>query len=209
MLGLNRGALAASDFLGLFYDLLGSLDAPLVFLAGDHLLEQAIFRVGNFVLGILNFTLEGFEGFVGLDLVGLIPISLGFVLPALDVQFEFLALLEGFELGRFAGGEFGDFKPGLVVSGINHGANLGDDITYSGTVAAALEGVVLGLPAIAVSQQSRGRSLDFRYDGGFDFGDGVRNSGDASAQIEQVVVYVLQVQQSLDDLFHGRMILTP
>jgi 5'-nucleotidase len=62
-----------------------------------------------------------------------------------------------------------DFAADLVVSGINHGANLGDDITYSGTVAAALEGVVLGLPAIAVSQQSRGRSLDFRYDGGFDF----------------------------------------
>jgi 5'-nucleotidase len=55
------------------------------------------------------------------------------------------------------------------VSGINHGANLGDDITYSGTVAAALEGVVLGLPAIAVSQQSGARALDYRFDGGFDF----------------------------------------
>ncbi len=62
-----------------------------------------------------------------------------------------------------------DFQPDLVVSGINHGANLGDDITYSGTVAAALEGVVLGIPAIAVSQQSRARALDFRYDGGFGF----------------------------------------
>jgi 5'-nucleotidase len=61
------------------------------------------------------------------------------------------------------------FQPDLVVSGINHGANLGDDITYSGTVAAALEGVVLGIPAIAVSQQSRARALDFRYDGGFSF----------------------------------------
>ncbi len=49
------------------------------------------------------------------------------------------------------------FAADLVVSGINHGANLGDDITYSGTVAAALEGVVLGLPAIAVSQQSGAR----------------------------------------------------
>jgi 5'-nucleotidase len=67
-------------------------------------------------------------------------------------------------------GLVGDFDAQLVVSGVNHGANLGDDITYSGTVAAALEGVVLGLPAIAVSQQSKGRSLDFRYDGGFDFG---------------------------------------
>ncbi len=61
------------------------------------------------------------------------------------------------------------FSADLVVSGINHGANLGDDITYSGTVAAALEGVVLGLPAIAVSQQSRARSLDYRFDGGFGF----------------------------------------
>ena len=38
------------------------------------------------------------------------------------------------------------FTPDLIVSGINHGANLGDDITYSGTVAAALEGIVIGLP---------------------------------------------------------------
>jgi 5'-nucleotidase len=61
------------------------------------------------------------------------------------------------------------FQADLVVSGINHGSNLGDDITYSGTVAAALEGVVLGIPAIAVSQQSGARSLDFRFDGGFHF----------------------------------------
>src|ERR1700749_3830723 len=54
------------------------------------------------------------------------------------------------------------FKPDVVVSGINHGSNLGDDITYSGTVAAALEGVVLGIPGIAVSQQSRRREIDFR-----------------------------------------------
>ena len=62
-----------------------------------------------------------------------------------------------------------DFEADLVVSGINHGANLGDDITYSGTVAAALEGVVLGLPAIAVSQQSGARALDYPFDGGFGF----------------------------------------
>lgn len=46
---------------------------------------------------------------------------------------------------------FIDEKVDLVVSGINHGANLGDDVLYSGTVAAALEGRYLGLPAIAVS----------------------------------------------------------
>jgi len=43
------------------------------------------------------------------------------------------------------------FRPDLVVSGINHGANLGDDVTYSGTVAAAIEATLMGLPAIAVS----------------------------------------------------------
>ncbi|MCC2617982.1 5'/3'-nucleotidase SurE [Aestuariibacter halophilus] len=42
-------------------------------------------------------------------------------------------------------------EPQLVVSGINHGANLGDDVIYSGTVAAATEGRYMGLPAIAVS----------------------------------------------------------
>jgi 5'-nucleotidase len=44
-----------------------------------------------------------------------------------------------------------DFEPDLVVSGINHGENLGDDITYSGTVAGAMEGIVIGVPGIAVS----------------------------------------------------------
>ncbi|MCZ6578020.1 MAG: 5'/3'-nucleotidase SurE [Gammaproteobacteria bacterium] len=44
-----------------------------------------------------------------------------------------------------------DHKPDMVVSGINSGANLGDDVLYSGTVAAAMEGRYLGLPAIAVS----------------------------------------------------------
>jgi 5'-nucleotidase len=61
------------------------------------------------------------------------------------------------------------FAAELVVSGINHGANLGDDVTYSGTVAAALEAIMLGLPGIAVSQQSRGGDLDFRLGRGFDF----------------------------------------
>jgi 5'-nucleotidase len=44
-----------------------------------------------------------------------------------------------------------DFEPDVVVSGINHGENLGDDITYSGTVAGAMEGIVIGVPGIAVS----------------------------------------------------------
>jgi len=44
-----------------------------------------------------------------------------------------------------------DFTPDILISGINHGANLGDDVLYSGTVAAAMEGRFLGIPSIAVS----------------------------------------------------------
>ncbi|MBA3866062.1 MAG: 5'/3'-nucleotidase SurE [Solirubrobacterales bacterium] len=66
------------------------------------------------------------------------------------------------ELGLLGG------RPDLIVSGINHGANLGDDITYSGTVAAALEGIILGIPAIALSQQSSGGGMGY-VSGQFDF----------------------------------------
>lgn len=48
-----------------------------------------------------------------------------------------------------------DFTPDLVVSGINLGANMGDDTIYSGTVAAAAEGYLLGIPAIAISLTSK------------------------------------------------------
>jgi 5'-nucleotidase len=78
------------------------------------------------------------------------------------------------------------FKAELIVSGINHGANLGDDITYSGTVAAALEGVILGLPAIAVSQQSAAREMDFRLSETFDFDEGAR--------------FVARVVEEIDDV---------
>jgi 5'-nucleotidase len=77
--------------------------------------------------------------------------------PVDCVRLARLGLVEGFDAD-------------VIVSGINHGANLGDDITYSGTVAAALEGVVLGLPAIAVSQQARGGGEDWYDDARFDYG---------------------------------------
>jgi 5'-nucleotidase len=48
-----------------------------------------------------------------------------------------------------------DFTPDIVVSGINLGANMGDDTIYSGTVAAAAEGYLLGIPALAVSLSSK------------------------------------------------------
>jgi 5'/3'-nucleotidase len=76
--------------------------------------------------------------------------------PVDCVRLASLGLVEGFE-------------PDLVVAGINHGSNLCDDITYSGTVAAALEGIVLGVPALAVSQQSQAREMDFRLGDEFAF----------------------------------------
>lgn len=53
-------------------------------------------------------------------------------------------------------------KPALLVSGINRGVNLGDDVTYSGTVSAALEGTILGVPSIAVSQDGADGVFRFR-----------------------------------------------
>jgi 5'-nucleotidase len=93
--------------------------------------------------------------------------------PVDCVRLASLGLIEGFE-------------PDLIVSGINHGANLGDDITYSGTVAAALEGVVLGIPGIAVSQQSIKGELDFRLGHQFDF--------------EQAAAFTARVVDRLDDV---------
>src|SRR6185503_3183928 len=72
--------------------------------------------------------------------------------PVDCVRFATLGLIDG-------------FRAELVVSGINHG----DNITYSGTVAAALEAIVLGLPGVAVSQQSGAGELDFRMGAVFDF----------------------------------------
>jgi 5'-nucleotidase len=93
--------------------------------------------------------------------------------PVDCVRFASLGLVEGFEAE-------------LIVSGINHGSNLGDDITYSGTVAAALEGIVLGLPAIAVSQQSQAREMDFRLGHHFEFDAAAAFTARVVEEIEDV-----------------------
>ncbi|MGG7049185.1 MULTISPECIES: 5'/3'-nucleotidase SurE [unclassified Campylobacter] len=51
-------------------------------------------------------------------------------------------------------------KPDLIISGINHGANLGEDITYSGTCGACMEGVLQGIPSVAFSQFYKNNSLN-------------------------------------------------
>ncbi len=60
-----------------------------------------------------------------------------------------------------------DYKPDLVISGINIGANMGEDITYSGTAAGAMEAVLQGIPAIAISQVCNNRCEDIKS--GWDF----------------------------------------
>jgi 5'-nucleotidase len=93
--------------------------------------------------------------------------------PVDCVRFAALGLIEG-------------FTADLIVAGINHGSNLGDDITYSGTVAAALEGIVLGLPGIAISQQSRAREMDFRLSDRFDF--------------ESAAAFTARIVEEIDDV---------
>ena len=93
--------------------------------------------------------------------------------PVDCVRLAHLGLIEGFEAE-------------LVVSGINHGSNLGDDITYSGTVAAALEAIVLGLPGVAVSQQSSAMELDFRSGEAFDFETAASFTARLVAELEDV-----------------------
>lgn len=60
-------------------------------------------------------------------------------------------------------------QPDLVVSGANRGLNVGDDVAYSGTVSAAFDAAMNGLPAIAVSQQTMLRELGYPREGEFDY----------------------------------------
>lgn len=67
-----------------------------------------------------------------------------------------------------------DTKPDLVVSGINHGSNIGDDVTYSGTIAAAIEATILGIPSFAISQQPNADVPRGSVSGRFDFHNAAR-----------------------------------
>jgi 5'-nucleotidase len=93
--------------------------------------------------------------------------------PVDCVRLAKLGLIEGFDAD-------------IVVAGINHGSNLGDDITYSGTVAAALEALVLGIPGIAVSQQSNAREMDFRLGSRFGFERAADFVARVVAQLDEV-----------------------
>lgn len=79
-----------------------------------------------------------------------------------------------------------DHLPDVIVSGINHGANMGDDTIYSGTVGAAMEGYLFGIPAIAFSQTEKGWACI-----------------DAAAQRARAMV--LQLMPSLEVLAEGAL----
>ncbi len=74
-----------------------------------------------------------------------------------------------------------NYKPDLVISGINIGANMGEDITYSGTAAGAMEAVLQGVPAIAISQVCRNRCEDVKN--GFDFALAKKTIADIAKKI--------------------------
>jgi len=61
-----------------------------------------------------------------------------------------------------------DERPRLIVSGINLGLNLGDDVTYSGTVSAAFEGTLIGIPSVAISQEIE---TGFTFDAAAEFAE--------------------------------------
>jgi 5'-nucleotidase len=131
---------------------------------GLHALAAAMRTVGNVTVAAPATNQTGvsraitLQPTIAVDEVDLPDGSRGFAVlgtPSDCVRFAVLGLPE---------------RPDLVVSGSNRGVNLGDDVSYSGTVAAALEGVFLGLPAIAVSQQARGGGEDWYDDARFDYG---------------------------------------
>lgn len=75
-------------------------------------------------------------------------------------------------------------RPDIIVSGINFGANLGDDITYSGTVAAAIEGTLLGVPSVAISLVRNDRDSGSSRKNALQFG----RAADFAATIIQTVL---------------------
>jgi 5'-nucleotidase len=90
---------------------------------------------------------------------------------------------------RFAALGLIEFEPELIVSGSNPGSNRGADITSSGPVAAALEGIVLGVPAIAVSQQADHGAMDFRIGRAWE-----------PENFESVAAFVARIVDELDEV---------
>lgn len=84
-----------------------------------------------------------------------------------------------------------DHKPDLVISGVNRGSNIADDVTYSGTIAAAMEGTTLGIPSIALSQAfSFDRNVQVRWRAAEQFGPPVIRKLLAAGWPKEVLVNI-------------------
>jgi len=95
LFGVYFAALGAGDVFHFFQLLFGGFDFAVVFLAGDHLFEQAVLSFGDFVFRHLHFVLQGLIGLVGLYLRGLIFVFADAIFPLFDVHFVFLAVFYG------------------------------------------------------------------------------------------------------------------
>ncbi len=103
----------------------------------------------------------------------------------------------------------------LVVSGINHGANLADDVNYSGTIGAGLEAAILGVPAICLSQQTPTGSLAVNYEEGlgvgYDFSFAALHGAELAAAVtsaEPAEPVVLSVNYPTHIVENGLSVLT-
>jgi 5'-nucleotidase len=85
-----------------------------------------------------------------------------------------------------AHGVIDGWRPDLVVSGINHGANMGEDVTYSGTVAAALEAVVHDVPGVAISMSHPHGDWSLRREHTWDFRAAAEIGARIVAEVERV-----------------------
>jgi 5'-nucleotidase len=87
-------------------------------------------------------------------------------------------------------------KPNLMLSGINKGRNVGEDMTYSGTIAAAMEATLLGIPAIALSQ-------DMNEEDHRDFGvNGIKSYSAAQCYAAQIIKKLMQLVWPKDVLIN-------
>ena len=163
LFGVDFCALSAGDVFHFFQQFFSSFDSAVIFLAGNHLLEQAVLGFGDFVFGHLHFVLQSLVGLVGFHLRSLVFIFANSVFPLLDVQFVFLAVLHRGDLRSFA---FFHFRFGAGYAGVHFGDFLGEggearaDILQTRVDALQVEQVLEDLQHYEAILAQRGDGLD-------------------------------------------------
>lgn len=98
-----------------------------------------------------------------------------------------------------------DHRPDLVLSGVNHGSNMGEDVTYSGTIAAAMEATLLGVRAIAMSQRME-RDTPVRWDTAERFGPEVVRKAVSQDWPRHVLINVNYPDRAPEDVTGMRVV---